>query len=63
MNTVHRAYKYRFDPTPEQAEQHDRDINAANNILKAGKAILAGADKLREHQRTTTPDVKPAEFV
>lgn len=32
---------------------HDRDINAARNILKAGKAILAGADKLREHGKTT----------
>lgn len=33
---------------------HDRDINAAKNILKAGKAILAGADKLREHEQKTT---------
>ncbi|MBB3190994.1 IS605 OrfB family transposase [Halomonas cerina] len=31
----------------------DRDINAARNILKAGKAILAGADKLRHHEQTT----------
>lgn len=33
---------------------HDRDINAAKNILKAGKAILSGADKLREHEQKTT---------
>lgn len=33
---------------------HDRDINAAKNILKAGKAILAGADRLREHEQKTT---------
>lgn len=26
---------------------------AARNILQAGKAILAGADKLREHEKTT----------
>lgn len=32
---------------------HDRDVNAAKNILKAGKAILAGADKLREHEKAT----------
>jgi len=31
----------------------DRDVNAARNILQAGKAILAGADKLREHEKTT----------
>ena len=31
----------------------DRDVNAAKNILKAGKAILAGADKLPEHEKTT----------
>lgn len=33
---------------------HDRDINAAKNIPKAGKAILAGADKLRDHEHKTT---------
>lgn len=33
---------------------HDRDLNAAKNILKAGKAILGGADKLREHEQKTT---------
>ena len=31
----------------------DRDVNAARNILRAGKAILAGADKLRHHEQTT----------
>ncbi|MWJ29059.1 IS200/IS605 family element transposase accessory protein TnpB [Halomonas sp. ZH2S] len=32
----------------------DRDINAARNILQAGKAILVGADKLRQHEKKTT---------
>ena len=32
----------------------DRDVNAARNILQSGKAILAGADKLRQHEKTTT---------
>lgn len=31
----------------------DRDVNAARNILQAGKAILVGADKLRHHEQTT----------
>ncbi len=31
----------------------DRDVNAARNILQSGKAILAGADKLRQHEKTT----------
>ncbi|MGM0926580.1 MAG: RNA-guided endonuclease InsQ/TnpB family protein [Pseudomonadota bacterium] len=31
----------------------DRDVNAARNILQAGKAILVGADKLRHHEKTT----------
>ena len=30
----------------------DRDVNAARNILQAGKAILVGADKLRHHEKT-----------
>lgn len=31
----------------------DRNVNAARNILQSGKAILAGADKLRQHEKTT----------
>nr|WP_244208638.1 transposase [Halomonas andesensis] len=32
---------------------NDRDVNAACNILQAGKAFLAGAGKLRQHEKTT----------
>ena len=32
----------------------DRDINAARIILQAGKAILAGANKLHHHEQATT---------
>jgi len=34
---------------PACAAQHDRDVNAAQNTLDAGLAIIAGADKLRLH--------------
>ncbi|MBN2701027.1 MAG: IS200/IS605 family element transposase accessory protein TnpB [Methylothermaceae bacterium] len=43
----------RYWDCPACGSSHDRDVNAAKNILKAGKAILAGADKLREHEKPT----------
>ena len=38
---------------PECGAHHDMDVNAATNILSAGLAILAGADQLRMHEKTT----------
>ncbi len=38
---------------PECGTEHDRDINAAINIREAGMAILAGADMLRHHEKST----------
>jgi len=38
---------------PDCGANHDRDINAATHILSAGLAILAGADSLRMHEKTT----------
>lgn len=38
---------------PECSTEHDRDINAAINIREAGIAILAGAELLRQHEKST----------
>ena len=38
---------------PECQAEHCRDVNAAKNILSAGLAILAGADALRLHEKST----------
>ncbi|MFA7168988.1 MAG: RNA-guided endonuclease TnpB family protein, partial [Sphaerochaetaceae bacterium] len=38
---------------PECQAEHCRDVNAAKSILSAGLAILAGADALRLHEKST----------
>jgi putative transposase len=45
-----RSLSQRHWTCPHCATRHDRDENAAKNILAAGKAELAGADGLRIHE-------------